>query len=562
MADWKNRLYFGDNLDILRDYIPTASVDLIYLDPPFNSKATYNVLFAEKSGEASAAQITAFEDTWHWGLESEAAFHEVVTAGPKKLADLLQALRAFLGTNDMMAYLTMMAIRLVELHRVLKPTGSIYLHCDPTASHFLKMLMDSIFGPRNFLNEIVWKRTFAHGSSYRYGPVHDIILFYGKSRNFKWSGLKVAHDPEYIDKHFKLIEPETGRLFQPITLTGSGIRKGESGKLWRGIDPTSVNRHWALPSNLISKLGIKGTTIKEKLDGLDSVGRIYWPQKSGGTPRLKFYADELEGSALSDVWTDIHPISAQAAERLGYPTQKPEALLERIIQASSNEGDVVLDPFCGCGTAVAVAERLKRRWLGIDITHLAITLIKKRLHDTFGEELSPYEVIGDPKDWTSAAALAEQNRHQFEWWALGLVEAQPAQDKRKGPDTGIDGYIYFFDDQSGQAKKIVVQVKSGHVTVSQVRDLKGVIDREKAVIGVFLSLKEPTKPMWAEAAGAGFYEPESLPGQKFPRLQILTIADLLAGKALEYPRLATATFKRAPRQRKGPAPAEGQGELL
>jgi site-specific DNA-methyltransferase (adenine-specific) len=272
----------------------------------------------------------------------------------------------------------------------------------------------------------------------------------------------------------------------------------------------------------------------------------------------------MPGVPLQDIWSDLNPIGSGAKERLGYPTQKPEALLERIIRASSSEGDVVLDPFCGCGTALNVAERLKRRWLGIDITHLAITLIKKRLIDSFGEELSPYEIIGDPKDFPSACHLAEVNRHQFEWWAVSLVDAQPAQDRKKGADTGIDGYIYFFDDNSGKARKIVVQVKSGrHVSVSQIRDLKGVIQREKAVIGAFVSLHEPTKPMWGEAAAAGFYEPESLPGEKYPRLQILTISDLLAGKGLLYPRYApAATFKKAPRQSKGPKPEENQGQLL
>jgi site-specific DNA-methyltransferase (adenine-specific) len=262
------------------------------------------------------------------------------------------------------------------------------------------------------------------------------------------------------------------------------------------------------------------------------------------------------------MWNDIEHLHGSHKEWLEYPTQKPEALLDRILRASSNEGDVVLDPFCGCGTATAVAERLKRRWIGIDITHLAITQIKKRLHDTFGEELSPYQVIGDPTDWTSAAALAEHNRHQFEWWALSLVDARPAQDKRKGADTGVDGNIYFFDDNTEKPKKIVVQVKSGHVSVAQVRDLKGVVEREKAERGVFITLKEPTRPMVGEASAAGFYEPELLNGLKFPRLQILTIADLLAGKKLEYPLYGTATFKKAPRKRKGPEPEDTQGNLL
>jgi len=549
---WENKLYFGDNLGVLREYVGEETVDLIYLDPPFNSNATYNVLFQEQSGEKSVAQITAFEDTWHWGIESEYAYHEVVKEGPKRLADLLQAMRSFLGQNDMMAYLTMMAQRMVELHRVLKPTGSIYLHCDPTASHYLKLLMDAVFGPRNFLSEIVWKRTYAHGSSQKYGPVHDTLLFYSKSNHYLWTSLKSEHDPDYIDQHFTYTDQVTGRKFQPITLTGSGIRYGDSGKPWKGIDPTKTKRHWALPSAIIEKLGIEDVTVQGKLDALDAASMIYWPSKSGGTPRLKWYTDQLEGVALPDIWSDIPPISARAAERLGYPTQKPESLLERIIMASSNEHDLILDPFCGCGTSIAVAEGLRRRWIGIDITHLAVTLMRHRLQDAFRTDLSPYEVIGVPKDLTSAAALAQEDRHEFEIWALGLVDARPAQDT-KGADAGIDGYINFFDDNSGKAKTVIVQVKSGHVTVSQVRDLNGVLGREKATIGVFITLEDPTRPMLEEAATAGFYEPEHFPNLRFPRLQIVTVKELLLdSKEIQYPRLApTSTFKRAQRKKVG-----------
>ena len=264
---------------------------------------------------------------------------------------------------------------------------------------------------------------------------------------------------------------------------------------------------------------------------------------------------------MQDIWTDIEALRSWHKERLEYPTQKPETLLERIIRTSSNEGDLVLDPFCGCGTAVAVAERLKRRWIGIDITHLAIALIKQRLFDTFEAEGSPYEVIGEPVDVPSAEALAQQNRHEFERWALGLVYARPAKDKVKGADAGIDGVIHFTDDSRGKYKKIIIQVKSGHVSVSQVRDLKGVMEREKAVIGVLITLKSPTRQMRDEAAAARHYEPESLPGQRFPRLQILTIAELFAGKTLSYPRLGIATFKKAPRKSKGPSPEEKQGKL-
>lgn len=543
METWKNQLYFGDNLDILRTYIPTASVDLIYLDPPFNSKATYNVLFAEKSGEQSAAQITAFEDTWQWGLESEAAYKELVTRGPRRLADLLQALRSFLGTNDMMAYLTMMAIRLAELNRVLKPNGSIYLHCDPTASHYLKLLMDAAFGVRHFRNEIIWKRTSGHSDAKRYGRVHDVILYYALGNRFTWNPSYQPYDEAYVEQYYRYKDPD-GRRWMSDNLSAAGLVGGGYEYEWRG-----VKRVWKVPPDTMARL--------------EKEGRLFYTK--AGIPRIKRYLDESPGLLAQDIWTDIQPVRSWHKERLEYPTQKPEALLERIIRTSSQEGDLVLDPFCGCGTTLNVAERLRRRWIGIDITHLAITLIKKRLHDTFGTELSPYEVIGDPKDFTSAAALAEHNRHQFEWWALSLVEAQPARDKQKGPDTGIDGYIYFFDDLSGKAKKIIVQVKSGKVDVKQLREFLSVLHREQAVMGAFITLKEPTRPMWAEAAAAGFYEPESLPGKKYPKLQILTISDLLGGKKLDFPHLgpgSAATFRKAPRRRKGPTPEENQGRLL
>ena len=513
-SDWKNKLYFGDNLDMLREHIPDASVDLIYLDPPFNSKATYNVLFQEKSGEQSAAQITAFDDTWHWGLESEAAFREVVQHGAPKLADLLQALRAFLGQNDMMAYLTMMAIRLAELHRVLKPTGSIYLHCDPTASHYIKLLMDVVFGAMNFRNEIIWKRTSGHSDAHRYGRVHDVILYYSRGDSSPiWNPAHQAYDETYTKRYYRYQDPD-GRRWMSDNLSAAGLSGGGYEYEWRG-----VRRVWRLPESTMERL--------------DREGRIFYTRN--GIPRLKRYLDEASGLPIQDIWTDVEALRSWHQERLGYPTQKPETLLERIIQASSNEGDVVLDPFCGCGTAMTVAERLKRRWIGIDVTHLAITLIKQRLRDTFGDGLLPYEVRGAPPDLAGAEALALQNRYQFEWWALDLVDARPARDRKKGADTGVDGAINFFDDESGQAKKIVVQVKSGHVSVSHLRDLKGVLEREKATIGALITLKEPTGPMRREAAAASFYEPELFPGHQYPRVQILTISELLEARSYSIP---------------------------
>jgi len=543
---WKNQLFFGDNLDILRRRIPINRVDLIYLDPPFNSKATYNVLFSEKTAEKSAAQITAFEDTWHWGEEAEGVFHEVVTEGPRKLADLLQALRSFLGQNDMMAYLTMMAVRLVEIHRVLKDTGSIYLHCDPTASHYIKLLLDAVFGLKNFRNEISWKRTGAHSSAKRYGRVHDIIFFYTKTDSFVWNPQFIGHDESYVKSHYSQVDSD-GRRWQPDNLTAMGVSKGSSGHVWRGFDVTAKGNHWKF-------------TI-ENLEKLDAEGRIHWPPK-GGWPRYKRYLDEVEGVALQDFWDDIPPINAQAKERLGYPTQKPEALLERIIRSSSNEGDLVLDPFCGCGTALSVAERLHRRWLGIDVTHLAINLIKKRLWDSFKEELSPYVVIGEPADVKSAEALALENRYQFEWWALSMAGAYPARDKKKGADRGIDGVI-VFKEAPGKYQKVLVSVKSGSINVAQVRDLKGVLEREQAALGALITLKPPTRPMREEAAAAGFYVPADFPEHRFPKLQILTVADLFAGKTLDYPRWwSEDTFKKAERRRKGPNDAERQRDLV
>ena len=536
-TDTPNRLYFGDNLDILRQYVPDESVDLIYLDPPFNSNATYNVLFRERSGEESAAQITAFEDTWHWGWESETAFQDVVTRGPEKVGSLLAALRQFLGQNDMMAYLTMMAQRMIELHRVLKPTGSIYLHCDPTASHYLKLLLDAVFDARNFRNEIVWLRTTAKGLMSRQLPNnHDIILGYRKTNESTWN-VDATFQP--YDEHS--LDAKTAAKYS---------HRDPDGRLYQLDNLLNPNRD--RPNLTYEFLGITRVWrwTKERMQAAYDQGLVIQPSP-GAVPRLKRYLDEQRGRPFGDVWTDIPPINSQAKERLGYPTQKPEALLERIINASSNEGDVVLDPFCGCGTATVAAERLNRRWIGIDITHLAITLVRHRLHDSFGDALRPYEIVGQPTDSRSAAALAEQDRYQFEWWALGLVDARPANDRRRGADAGVDGYINFFDDNSGKPKRIIAQVKSGHVNRGMIATLKGDMEREKADLGVFITLQPPTEPMRQEALSAGIYTPEVFPDQQHPRVQILTIDDLLAGATVSYPRGgAPATFRQAPRRRR------------
>jgi DNA modification methylase len=534
-----NRLYYGDNLDVLRRHVENESVDLVYLDPPFNSNANYNVLFAEHDGTKAASQIKAFEDTWEWDESAARAYEEVVEQGGR-VSQAMQAFRTFLGDSNMLAYLAMMAPRLVELRRVLKPTGSIYLHCDPTASHYLKMMMDAVFGPAMFRNEVIWKRAHAHGSAKRFGPVHDVILFYSKSDQYLWNPAFEPLPQSTIDQWYNNIEPETGRRFNRADLTAAGVRTGSSGAPWRGVDVTARGRHWAIPGFVRHLIGDKDTVAA--LDGLDAAGRIFWPKRTGGTPMLKRYVDEAAGVAAQDVITDIPHIHNLGAERLGYPTQKPEALLERFIKASSHERDTVLDPFCGCGTTITAAQKLNRRWIGIDITHLAITLIRSRLTDTFAGN-AEYQVIGEPVSQPDAEALAVSDPYQFQWWALGLVGARPVEQK-KGADNGIDGRIYFHEGP-GQTKQIILSVKAGKLHAPYVRDLRGVVDREKAAIGVLLALDEPTRAMRAEAASAGFY---TSPWGKHAKLQILTVEELLAGRGIDRPPAqASVTFKRAPK---------------
>ena len=535
-----NCLYFGDNLGILRDHIGSESVDLIYLDPPFNSNRSYNLLFKESSGDTADAQITAFDDTWHWGPSAEQALLEVETGPRQDVASVLRALVDALGRrNDMTAYLAMMTVRLLELHRVLKPTGSIYLHCDPTASHYLKVVMDAIFGPTSFRNEVVWKRTGAHSSAKRYGPVHDTVLFFSRSSTYTWNPLYSPHPSEYVESHYSQLDAD-GRRWMPDNLTAAGVRHGSSGSVWRGFDVTAKGNHWKF-------------TV-EHLEALDAADMIYWPER-GGWPRYKRYLDSVKGIAQQDVWLDVPPINAQAAERLGYPTQKPLALLERIIGASSNPGDLVLDPFCGCGTAVCAAQHLGRRWIGIDVTHLAIALVRNRLKGMFGEALA-YDVVGVPQDVASASALAQQDRSKFEAWALSVVEAFPIQGGKKGADSGLDGILTFRDAASGKPRKAVVQVKSGHVQVGYVRDLCHVVEREKAAMGFLITLEPPSRPMQTEALAFGHYHSDGW-NRDYQRLQIRTVEELLSGKDFDMPP-TNVTFEQATRVRQ----AAEQGRLL
>jgi adenine specific DNA methylase Mod len=420
------------------------------------------------------AQITAFEDTWHWGQQAEDEFREILQQPNTDVAELMQAPRSFLKETDMMVYLTAMCIRLLELHRVLKPTGSLYLHCDPTASHYRKVVLDGIFGPERFLSEVIWKRTTAHSGAKRFAPIHDTVLVYSKTGNFHWSDIRTEYAQEYLDKYYRFDDGD-GRRYWRADLCAAGTRKGSSGQPWRGIDPGQKGMHWKY-------------TI-ETLDELDAAGRIYWPPQ-GTMPQYKRHTDELKGKAIGDIWDDIDRINPVGGASLGYPTQRPLALLERLIAASSNEGDVVLDPFCGCGTAV---HKLKRRWIGIDITHLAVSLIERRLKEAFPG--IAFDVHGTPTDIAAAPDLAERDKHQFQLWACGLVNAQPYQGGRKGADRGIDGPLYI-EVGKNKTDKVIVQVKGGaNVTRANIATLEGDVDREKAAIGLFVTLAEPTKEM-------------------------------------------------------------------
>ena len=453
-----NELYYGDNLAVLRK-MDDASVDLIYLDPPFKSDAGYNKLFKAPDGKESLAQIEAFDDTWHWNQSAEDAFQDVRRSGNVAAMTMLQAMRSFLQDNDMMAYLAMMAVRMLELHRVLKPTGSLYLHCDPTASHYLKILLDAVFGPKNFRREVVWRSGWVSGFKTRtknWVRNHDTIFYYHKDGSAEWTFNKIykPHADDYERR-------------------GGGENK-------RGI-------------------------------AIDSV----WNDPELYSPNIKSFS----------------------TEKLGYPTQKPQALLERIISASSNPGDTVLDPFCGCGTTVHAAQALGRRWIGIDITHLAIGLIEKRLRDAYRDEPGKldFKTYGVPQDIEGARNLAQrgrkEGRHYFEFekWAVSLLAGE--QTKNTG-DGGIDGIVPF-----GKKSMAVVSVKAGeNVGVGMIRDLRGAMERTGAEIGIFLTLTPPKGGMAAEAAAAGQHEEPGF--APVPRIQIVTIEDAMAlrDRAAQIPR--------------------------
>lgn len=570
-----NTLFYGDNLEILRNHFYDESVDLIYLDPPFNSEADYNILFKERTGEQSTAQIRAFSDFWHWDLEAKHAYDHLVTEAPSQVSDMIASLYGFLGKNDLFAYLVMMEIRLLELHRVLKSTGSIFLHCDPTASHYLKMLMDATFNPKNFRNEIIWRRTGAHGPTKSFGPIHDTILFYSKTNDYYFNVIRRPYMKGHVESRFS--KDKTGkRKFTTggNILTGSGTTGGESGKTWRGFDPSAKNRHWAIPRYLteqmpadFAKLG-----VLERLERLYQKGLIEIKEGAAWPTPVRYFK-ETDGQPVGDIWAaqpytqgtvygtndiidaDIQWLGTTDPERLGYQTQKPLGLLERIISSACPENGTVLDPFCGCGTTIIVAEKLHRRWVGIDITYLAIKLIKGRLKESF--PLSKYKVEGEPKDLDGSRALARQDRYQFQWWVLNLIDnAHPsrsstskAKEGKKGADEGVDGWIRFADKMEGHYEKVVIQVKSGHVGVKDIRELRDVVNRQKAAIGLFVTLEEPTTEMIKEVKATDPYV-SPLWKHEYPKIQILTVDQLLKGAKPEIPSTTINIYHEAQKIRK------------
>jgi len=565
-----NKLYYGDNLEVLELHVSDESVDLVYLDPPFKSDEDYNVLFETRDGTRSPAQIMAFEDTWRWDQAAARNYRKVVEDGPQQVSKALKSFRDLIGETDMLAYLSMMAPRLVELRRVLKESGSIFLHCDTAASHYLKLLMDAIFEPENFRNEIVWRNYSQKNVTTRFGSIHQSIFFYSKSRNYFFNPIYRPYTRRHVQKRYA--KDGQGRWRETIggnILTGPGATEGESGREWRGVDPTEKGRHWAVPQVLKDKLDkdIDDLTVTEQLEELYQAGFIeikdsaFWPQRV-------IYLEDKKGNPVQDLWAyqpgtegtvygtesgidaDVSWIPPKSSERLGYPTQKPVGLLDRIIRAACPEDGVVLDPFCSCGTAIASAEKLDRKWIGIDVTHIAIALIKHRLNNSFSDV--SFDVIGEPETLDGAEELARQDRFQFQYWALGLVGARPTKEQEsRGADQGIDGQIYFHDDNSTKTKQVIISVKSGQsIGPKDVRDLQGVVSRENAQIGVLITLREPTQAMRKEAASGGFYQ-SPYTNCDHPKIQIVTVQELLDGGGIDMPPIGqvNVSFKKARSER-------------
>ncbi|XWK91117.1 MAG: DNA methyltransferase [Phormidium sp.] len=536
-----NQLFYGDNLEVLRKHIKDESVDLCYIDPPFNSKRNYNQIY-NNIGKEDRAQAQAFIDTWTWDDFANQGLAEILENYQGKFTsqsiDLIAGLNKVLGKGSLLAYLVSMTLRVAEIHRVLKPTGSFYFHCDSTVSHYLKLVLDAIFCPLggDFINEIVWKRTNAHSDTKQgrkaYGNITDVILYYTKSKDYKFNTVYLSYNQEYIEKFYKYVDAD-GRRYQLGDLTApGGAAKGNP-----YYELMGVKRYWRYSQENMKQLIDEGRVVQKK---------------PGTVPRYKRYLDEMPGTPLQNLWDDIKPIQSLSAERLGYPTQKPLALLERIIQVSSDKGDVVLDAYCGCGTTVTVAQSLNREWIGIDITYQSISLILKRLEDSFGKGvLDQIKLNGIPKDMESAIALAnkkdDRTRKEFEKWAvLTYSNNRAIINQKKGADKGIDG-IAYFQGEKDEPEKIILQVKSGKVKSGDIRDLQGTVTLEQAALGIFITLEEPTKDMIKTAKAAGIYQNKFM-SQSCDRIQIVTIREILeSNKRLDI-RLSLEVLKSAEKQ--------------
>ena len=536
-----NKLYYGDNLEVLRKYIKDESIDLCYIDPPFNSKRNYNQIY-NNLGKEDQAQAQAFVDTWTWDNHANEALEEIQSNYQGKFTsqtiDLIDGLTKVLGKGSLLAYLVSMTLRIVEIHRVLKSTGSFYLHCDPTASHYLKIVLDTVFCSQggDYIAEITWERTSAHSDSKTFANTTDVIFLYSK-RILMFNQQFKPYSEEYLKKYYKHQDGK-GR-FLDRDLTAGGLSGGGYNYDWKGI-----KKLWRCPIETMQKY--------------EEQNKLYYTRN--GTPRLKQYLEEMPVVPLTNLWNDIPPINSQASERLGYPTQKPEALLERIIKASSNKGDVILDAYCGCGTTIAVAERLERNWIGIDITYQSISLMLKRLEDSFGKNvLDKIELNGIPKDMESAQALAtkpdDRTRKEFEKWAvLTYSNNQAVINDKKGADKGIDAIAYFQGDKDNR-EKIIFQVKSGNVKSGDIRDLQGTMTLQGAALGIFITLKPPSKDMVQTAKSAGIYRGRYM-SQSVDKIEIVTVQEILEQKKRLDVILTFEVLKAAEKQR------ETQGQQM
>jgi len=565
-----SKLYFGDNLGVLQEHVEANSVDLVYLDPPFNSKAQYNLLYETPGNERETAQRMVFRDTWSWGDEAEFCYEAVLGHGGE-VAAIVNALTHALKRSDTMAYLVMMAARLIEIHRVLKADGSLYLHCDPTASHYLKLVLDAIFGPSNYRNEINWRRTSAHNDAKQgrkqYGNVRDVIFFYTSSDEWRWNQQYTPYDPDYLENEYRHGAKGGGYKETDATAAKPG---GDTSYIWRVKRREDSKERWQPDFDDEYKIPRKSWEYR----GVPPYQGRFWAysranlkafwdkgeliHRETGMPRIIQYANEMPGVPLQNDWQDIRP--APKSEALGYPTQKPLALLRRIIQASSNKGDVVLDPFCGCGTTVHAAAELERQWIGIDVSYYAVRLIERRLKANFGSQFA-VPIDGIPADLASAEALADRDPYGFQQWAVGELGCQLWNDGKKGADTGIDGEMWFLSGP-GNAGRLLAQVKGGkNVGAPKVREFRAVLEREKAQMGVFFTRGEPTADMRKEAASFGIHR---IGSTSLPRLQLVSLSSWFAGQRPQLPiplQLNVPKDKSSPHRKRAKRPDPKQPQF-